>query len=140
HDAAQRGIIDEQRVTPVAPDADKLRADFKAGLLTEIPAGKSTIVYTEFNNGGRAEVDRSKGKYLIVSMDGQITVTDGTVVEPISCTWTKTVRRTETDVVMPFPVTWKTKQDKEKLDELPLPGGSAAVPESAKRCKGAVVA
>lgn len=106
-DTKQRLIIDERRAILTASDQDQLRADFKAARLTPIPAGKSTIIYTEFNNSGRADVDGCKGKYLLVSMAGQVVATDGKTVETASCDWANGVGATETDVVLPFPVTWK---------------------------------
>jgi hypothetical protein len=107
YDTMKRGIIDERRLIHTEPDPDKLRGDFKTGLLTAIPAGKSTIVYTDFNSSGRADVDGGKGKHFIVSMDGQIPATDGKAVDTISCTWKDKRGTAETDVVLPFPVIWR---------------------------------
>ena len=116
----QRLIIDERRAILTAPDPDQLRADFKAARLTAIPAGKSTIIYTEFNNSGRADVDRCKGKYLLVSMDGQVVATDGKTVETASCAWTDGIGAAETDVVLPFPVMWKAAGGAVRAPDQPL--------------------
>jgi RNA polymerase sigma factor (sigma-70 family) len=111
HDTKQRGIVDEKRAVHAPADRDKVRADFRAGRLTRIPAGKSIIVWTEFNSSGRADVDAGQGKYFIVSMDGQFCTTDGTTVDTISCEWKNGVGAKETDVVLPFPLTWKTTKE-----------------------------
>jgi RNA polymerase sigma factor (sigma-70 family) len=100
HDTNVREIVDERRIKHALPDKDKVRGDFQAGLLTRIPAGKSVVAFTEFNASGRADVDRSKGKFFIVSMNGLVTATDGKAVETIPC---------EAEVVLPFPVRWKTR-------------------------------
>jgi RNA polymerase sigma factor (sigma-70 family) len=119
-DTQQREIIDEGRAVLTAPDQDQLRADFKAARLTALPAGKSTITYTEFNSSGRADVDRCKGKYLIVSMAGQVVATDGKTVETASCAWTDGIGAAETDVVLPFPVTWKVAGGAVRAPDQPL--------------------
>jgi RNA polymerase sigma factor (sigma-70 family) len=120
HDAKVREIVNERRTIHPAPDQDKVKADFNAGKLTRIAAGKATVVFTEFNNSGRAQVDAAKGKYLIISMDGLFCATDGKAVDVISCTWDKAHRPQETDVVMPFPVRWKVKKPADPLDDLPV--------------------
>jgi RNA polymerase sigma factor (sigma-70 family) len=122
-DTDQRGIIGERRTAHAPPDKDKVRAEFKAGRLTRIPAGKSTLVYAEFDNRGRADVDRKEGKFFIVSMDGQFCATDGKAVETITCAWTQGRTSRETDVVLPFPVTWKQATVGEKAENKAAPPG-----------------
>jgi RNA polymerase sigma factor (sigma-70 family) len=116
HDATPRQIIDERRVLHSPPDKDKVLADFKAGRLTPLPAGKAIVLWTAFERSGRADVDKAQGKYLIVSMDGQFSATDGKTVDTISCAWDKSLRHDQTDVVMPVPVRWKIKEPTPKAD------------------------
>jgi len=110
-DSDHRLAIDERRmVYQELPEADRTRllADFGARRLTNIPAGKSIDYYREFNASARADVDRSQGKYLIVSLDGELRLTDGAKVEQFSCDWNHGRTVEQTDLVIPMPVPWKT--------------------------------
>jgi RNA polymerase sigma factor (sigma-70 family) len=108
-DVERREIVDERRAIHTPPDQDKVRADFNAGNLLSIPAGKTARVWAEFNAGSREDVDKSRGKYFIASLDGQFSTTDGKTVDVISLEWNGAIRHGVTDVVLPFPVTWKIK-------------------------------
>jgi hypothetical protein len=110
-DADHRTLIDERRM--VYKDLDEaareaLVAAFRAGGLTVIPPGKSIDYYREFNASGRADVDRQtkQGKYLIVSLDGVLRLTDGKAVEQVSCAWGRKTEA-ETDVVIPTAIPWR---------------------------------
>jgi RNA polymerase sigma factor (sigma-70 family) len=110
HDAERRHIIDERRVIHTPPDREKVRDDFKAGGLLRIPPRKATRVWAEFNASSRADVDKSQGQFFIASLDGQFSATDGNTVDVISLQWKEPIGHGVTDVVLPLPVTWKTKE------------------------------
>jgi hypothetical protein len=110
-----RQRIDEGRVEypPLKKAAeDKLLADFRAGALTTIPAGKSVDYYREFNASGRANVEKQvEGfKYLIISLNGQQLLADGKQVEQVSCDWEQ-IETADTDLVIAAPVPWKKIPD-----------------------------
>jgi protocatechuate 3,4-dioxygenase beta subunit len=109
--ADHRTDIDERRMVPKDLDAaarEELLAAFRTGGLTTIPPGKSIDYYREFNASGRADVDaqEKQGKYLIVSLDGVLRLTDGEGVEQVSCAWGRKTQA-PTDLVIPTPVPWR---------------------------------
>lgn len=108
--AKQRGIIDEARAIRdpfKATDKARLTTAFRNKKLQMIPAGKSIDFYRAFNgrdvDSVRKAVDAAKGKYLILSMDGEVRVTNGTAAEVLGCG-----EPGNADVVIEQPVTWKT--------------------------------
>jgi hypothetical protein len=110
HDQPRRGDINERRVIrkPLNQAGEAwLRAGFHAGKLAVIPPGKSLVFYARFNNHhGRKEVEANKGKYLILSMDGVVSLTDGKQSEQISCSWDERgVGGTDVTLARPHP--WK---------------------------------
>jgi hypothetical protein len=107
--ASQRGEINERRLKQVA-DKSALVPDFAAGKLTRLEPGATLDYYREFNAGGRKEVEEQArqfaGKYLVVSLDGQVPVTDGKRIEALSCVWEGDRTAADTDLVIPLPVKW----------------------------------
>ena len=105
----RRGEINERRLKQVA-DKSALVTDFAAGRLTRIEPGASVDYYREFNAGGRKEVEEEArqfaGKYLVVSLDGQVPVTDGKRIAALSCLWEGDRTAADTDLVIPLPVKW----------------------------------
>jgi hypothetical protein len=73
--------VDEIRVTHKPVDAAALRA--ATAQLTAIPAHTSLDVYRDFNGGGRAKVESQPGAYLLIAIDGQLAITDGTAVDDL---------------------------------------------------------
>lgn len=118
---SQRGVIDERRVPPT-PLPAKLTEDFVAGKLTGIAPGEAVDYYREFNASGRKEIEaqaqKDAVKYLVVSLDGAVPVTDGKAVETLSCVWDGGRNTGNTDLVVPLPVRWNA-----------IPGGVQVVSE-----------
>ena len=83
---SQRQIVDEERIIPKTL-TDKGSQEFisraKAGKLTKITVGQTVDYYREFNRGGRSDIEaqQENGRYLIVSIDGQLLATDGDTTE-----------------------------------------------------------
>jgi hypothetical protein len=102
----RRTAIDERRL--MLPPLDEkakaaLLADYRAGALTRIPPESSLEYYRDFNASDRADVDaQSQGyAYVLVSVDGQLKVTDGVTAERI-------VPASNThDVAVDAPVAWR---------------------------------
>jgi len=88
------------------PKRAELLADFAAGRLTVIPAGKSVDYYREYIERAKVEkVDKAAGKYLIISMDGEQILTDGKKVEQFLGAGQEGAN---TDLAILSPVPWKT--------------------------------
>ena len=105
-----REEIDEERRAhePLSePRKMQLIADYHANKLTMMAPGQTMDYYREFNASGRTDVDQSQGRYVILSLDGRILVTDGKDAEALDCTGTPSDAACG-DVVIPFPVAWKT--------------------------------
>ncbi len=106
-----RGVINERRMIPDTIDNElksKLIAAFKNKELTIIEPHKSVEYFREFNASGRKDVDEKEGKYFILSMDGQLLVTDGKAVENVNlCRSRDKISPENTDLVIPLPIPWK---------------------------------
>lgn len=83
--------------------------------VTRIEPGQSVDYYREFNASSRKEVEeqarREAGMYLVVSLDGQMPVTDGQRVETLSCVWESGRGSAGTDLAIPLPLKWKQLPD-----------------------------
>jgi hypothetical protein len=91
-DTAEREIIDERRLVRPAftkEDQAALASDFRTGTLVRIPAGKSVDYYCPFigedKDSNRAAVERLMTKYVILSMDGELRLSDGEQSECLRC-------------------------------------------------------
>lgn len=101
-DLDYRTVINERFMVPKELNAQfqaRLIQAFKSKELTLLPAGKSLDYYTNFNASGRSEVQAAKGKFILISIKGQLCFTDGSEV------WDKQPSR---DLAIKKPVTWKT--------------------------------
>jgi hypothetical protein len=101
-DLDYRTVINERVMVPKELNAQfqaRLIQAFKSKELTLLPAGKSLDYYTNFNASGRSEVQAAKGKFILISIKGQLCFTDGSEV------WDKQPSR---DLAIKKPVTWKT--------------------------------
>lgn len=107
---AQRGTIDEKRIMPRKLDGSvsrNLLTRYVTHTLTMIKPGASADYYREFNASTIKQVESNNGKYLFVSLDGQIFDTDGKSVETITLEWGKG-RDFWTDLWFTFPAQWKS--------------------------------
>ena len=109
-DTAERTTIDESRVVRAAfsdEDQTSLVKAFRAGKLVRIPAGKSVDYYCQFigedRASNRAAVEKLHTKFVILSMDGELRVTDGKQSESLRCG-----EPGEADVSIERPVPWHT--------------------------------
>lgn len=119
HDAARRGVIDERRAQIPLLDAQtqqEVLAVFGRGELTRIESGKSVVYYRAFHGTRHPPRDAEKGKFLIVSLDGQLLATDGATVTQLA--FEEHDVGQAADLVLPAPVRW-TK----------LPAGALVVAE-----------
>ena len=60
--------------------------------------------YVNFNASGRKDIEKLRGRYCLVIMDGEIFFTDGRDVEVLSL-WEQEQTR---EVAIPAPITWKS--------------------------------
>jgi hypothetical protein len=103
-----RTVIDETRLV-VGPldtaSAAALLADDRAGSFTRIAAGTTLEYFDEFNASSRADVDAQTGSnpYVIVTMDGQLRLSDGTVAERVLPSGDDGSR----EVAIHAPIAWK---------------------------------
>lgn len=75
YDTTYRMVVDEIRILPDKPNVN-LRKLFADHQLIYIPPGQQFYYYIGFNAGKPGDVQKAKGKYLIVSLDGQLWYTD----------------------------------------------------------------
>lgn len=102
----QREIIDEERRIPtrLTPEIkNKLVDDFHSGALT--PLTDKIDYYVAFNSRRPLREELIAGHYLIVAMDGELTLTDGQIVEVLSLAETSDDKR---ELVISVPVKWKS--------------------------------
>ncbi|KPJ73159.1 MAG: hypothetical protein AMS14_06705, partial [Planctomycetes bacterium DG_20] len=112
-----RGEVDERRIRPRVVDGAlrwQMLAAFRNKELTTVAPRGQAEYSREFNASGRKDIEKQQGsgKYLFVSMDGQLFVTDGQIVENVHCSWGDG-RPEKTDLILPLPITWR------KVPELP---------------------
>ena len=100
-DLDYRTVVNERAVVPKELDTQlraRLIEAFKSTRLTVLAPGKSFDYYTNFNAGGRKDIQAAKGKFILISIKGQLFFTDGSEV------WDKQPSR---DLAIEKPVTWK---------------------------------
>jgi hypothetical protein len=102
----QREIIDEERRIPTRLTTElkkKLVDDFHSGTLT--PLRDTIDYYVAFNSRRPQKKELMADHYLIVAMDGELTLTDGQFVEVLSLAETSDDKR---ELVISVPVKWKS--------------------------------
>ena len=117
---AERITIDESREIRrpfTADDRAKLVKAFRDDKLVRISPGRSVDYFCAFNGEERASVraavDRASGKFLILSMDGELRVTNGEDCEVLCCG-----DPGEADVAIPKPIPWeKVPKDGRVLED-----------------------
>jgi len=84
-------------------------ADYRAGSFTPIAAGTALEYFEEFNASSRADVDAQAGSnpYVIVTMDGQLRLSDGMVAERVR----PSIDDGSRDIAIHAPVAWKSIPD-----------------------------
>ncbi len=105
HDSDHRDTIDEGRATfppRGGPSDDALRASFRAGKTTKVEPKTSVDYYRDFNASTRSDVDAANAKHIIVSLGGELLVTDGTRVEGL-----EPKAPGEADFAVSSPVAWQ---------------------------------
>lgn len=102
----QREIIDEERRIPTHLTAElkkKLVDDFHSGTLT--PLRDTIDYYVALNSRRPQKKELMADHYLIVAMDGELTLTDGQFVEVLSLAKTSDDKR---ELVISVPFKWKS--------------------------------
>lgn len=108
-DAPRRQTVDERTMVPLKLDATRraeLRERMQAGHITMLPAGSSLSSDVMFDGpagSGPAAIDAQAGRYLIVSLDGQVIVADRDHAESLEA---KAGGLTAADLTLPTPVRW----------------------------------
>ena len=111
NDQGQRNIVDERRKITQGLDAAisaALLSAFRSGELPKIQPGAEITYYVNFNGCDSAKVDQQKAKFIVVSMDGQLWLTDGTITETIA---RNTDDITSTDFSVSLPIKWRNLPD-----------------------------
>jgi len=101
-DLDYRTVINEKAMVPKRLDTQlraRLIEAFKSKQLTVLPPGKRIDYYSNFNASGRKALQAAKGKFILISIKGQLVFTDGRDV------WDVQPSR---DLAIMKPVTWKT--------------------------------
>ena len=62
--------------------------------------------YREFFGKGPVDKDFRDAHYLVVSMDGQLLLSDGKIVDALSLGWENRKGPKDTDLVVPIPIEW----------------------------------
>ncbi|HEU4719468.1 MAG TPA: hypothetical protein VFU15_16610 [Bacteroidia bacterium] len=113
-DTTFRMVIDEAELTYSDPDRmreQQLKNDFHAGKLTIIPPHSSVDYYHNFNGGPaknlRRQEHEDKSKYVLFSLKGQLTFTDGKTLEDFHTGDYEHGKDNFPDVAIRCPVEWK---------------------------------
>jgi hypothetical protein len=105
-DRERRLVIDERRLTVAPLDAAARDALLKLapapGVLGPLPAGQEADYYIAFHGVRGPDLD-GPGAFLLVSLDGQLPLTDGTKAERLTLPEDAASR----DLVLPGRVQWK---------------------------------
>ena len=100
-DSPNRAEIDEERISRKTMTDDqrrKVMADFQTGALT--PVGRHFDYYRAFFGAAPKPNQLGQGKYLIISMDGEIVLTNGRDIDVLTLEWTNGLGPKETDIVL----------------------------------------
>jgi len=103
-DLNHRTIIRERSPFQKKLDAQlraRLMDAFRSKRMTMLPPGKSVYYYTNFNASGRKEIEAAEGKFILISIKGQLCFTDGADVWDDQPGFDR-------DLVIQKPVTWAT--------------------------------
>ena len=108
-DEPRRTVVDERTLAPQKLDAARkaeLVRRMKAKTITTLEPGHSLESYEAFDgpSSSRADIDRAKGRYFLLALDGEVIVTDGDTFESLGA---KTDGQTESDLVLATPVPWE---------------------------------
>jgi hypothetical protein len=108
-DEPRRLEVNERTLMPQKLDAARkaeLVRRMNAKTITMLAPGASLESYVAFDgvSSSRADIDRAKGRYYILALDGEVLVTDGTTFESLGA---KTDGQTESDLVLATPVPWR---------------------------------
>jgi hypothetical protein len=97
-----REVIDERQIIPDKVfDKEALISKYKNNKLTFIKPKKTIEYYRDWNGSGEKIELINKDEYLIISVDGQLLLTDGNEVEHITLT---NAKETERVVVFEYPI------------------------------------
>jgi hypothetical protein len=101
-----REVVDERQLIPdKVIDKSELLNKFKNNKLTYIKPNETLEYYRDWNGSGEKIELNSMDEYLIISVDGQLIVTDGKDLEHITLIDAK---ETERVIVLGFPLLNKT--------------------------------
>ncbi len=100
-----REVIDERQINPDKKvDKAALISKFKNNNLTFIQPNETLEYYRNWNGSGEKVALTNKDEYLIISIDGQLLLTDGNETEHITLIEAKENERV---IVLNFPITNK---------------------------------
>ena len=105
-DEPARTAVNERTLVPRpldGPRREELKARFTAGM-PQLEAGSSLQSYEAFDGSSPKDVDQEKGRWLILSFDGQVFVTDGTDSESLEA---KADGQTAADLTLAAPIAWQ---------------------------------
>lgn len=100
-------VTDESQIIPDKLSENKcldLKNKFSSKRLAMIVPRKSMSYYTEFNGYKASKIELTEGNYMIISIDGQLFYTNGSIYGHISCDDDLNIRRY---LVIAFPLVWK---------------------------------
>lgn len=106
-DERQRTVINERIAVATPLDAAaqaRLREAFRRSALALLGPSGSLEYFAEFNASGRAEVERQAGRFVLVSMRGELRATDGARVEQLAFDDRHGLRTS--DLVVEAPLRW----------------------------------
>lgn len=107
HDTTYRMFIDEMMIIPDELDNKKkkdLISSFKNDQLKKLAPDESFVYFTEFNANGRSKIDQEEGGYFILTIDGQLFLTDGNECERIACNRDNKAQR---ELILKMPLKWE---------------------------------
>ena len=101
-DLDHRTVINEREMIPKKLDSTlrkELLEAYSFKKMKSIPAGNDSDYYVNFNASGRKDVDKAQGKYILISIKGQMFFSDGSQV------WDE---NSGYDLAILKPIEWKT--------------------------------
>ncbi|MFH2144213.1 MAG: hypothetical protein ABIJ97_17430 [Bacteroidota bacterium] len=103
----RREVIDEERIIPdTVINKELLLKRFKSNSLSFIKPGETLEYYRDWNGSGEKIVLDNKDEYLIISVDGQMFLTDGSDCDHIA--FSPNINEAYSDVVFSYPLTFRT--------------------------------
>lgn len=105
-----REVVDEMQIIPDKTiDTSEILRKFKDNTLTMIKPNETLEYYRDWNGSGEKIELKNKDEYLIISVDGQLLLTDGEQLEHLTLNDADETKRV---IVLSYPINYKIVPEK----------------------------